>query len=545
MNSPSIDVDIFFKAIKKSKENSFMTGVNKIEELKYIQHNRDRFIAAIQDLDKILGALPENAKLLDIGTSPMTFILKKRYPKLNMTTMDITNNLVKRAGEAGINFLITDLNLINKLPKKQKYNVIIFLEVLEHLKPESHKPVLDWISEIMSKNGVCLLQTPNNKSLKSYLTGLLGRKEIDKVTDHPEFPDEFAHLKEYSLDELKSTLEKNKSIKINRAYYSMYFDTIGSTLAYRFPSPLTKLILLLLTTITCLIPPLRRGIQVIFTKNEMGVLSLGTDSSAYQKFDDRTLPYHYEKKFVLLENSIIKSGVQEIIKIANNYLNQRLNTLKVLDIGSGRGEYTREMAKFFGKVVGIEPYRDVYKFCLQHTKKKYKNLSFLNTGIEDFKTKEKFDLIVMLTVLEHMPNPKKSFDRIFQLLKKNGIIYLTSPNKYWIFEQHYGLPFLSWLPLPIANKYLKLFRGLDSYKDSSYSQGFQGMKSFLDQYHYQYQFIVPKEFDIPFIGCGKKNFSYSLIRNLGIRFIRLNPFFWNFSKGFIVVIKNEKIHQSV
>lgn len=542
MNSPSIDVDSFFKAIKKSKENSFMTRVNKEEEVKYVLHNRDRFIAALTDLDKILSTLPEDATLLDIGTSPITFIIKKRYPKLNITTTDITYNLAERARKAAINFFITDLNLTNKLPRKQKYDVIIFLEVLEHLKPQSHRPVLDWICEIMSKNGVCLLQTPNNKSLKSYLTSSLGRKRMDKVTDHPEFSNEFAHLKEYSLEELKSTLEKNQSIKISRAYYSMYFDTIGSTSAYRFPSALTKFILIILTTITWFIPSLRRGIQVILIKNEVSVSNLGTNSSAYQKLDDRTFPYHYEKKFTLLENRIISSGIQEIIKIANNYLNQRLNGLKVLDLGSGRGEYTREMAKFFGKVVGIEPYKDVYKFCLQHTNKKYKNLYFLNTRIEDFKSKEKFDLIVMLTVFEHMSNPKKAFDKIFKLLKKGGVIYLTTPNKYWIFEQHYGLPFLSWLPVPIANTYLKLFRGLESYEDSSYAQGFPGMKNFFNQFGYRYEFVIPKKASIPFIGCGKKDIPYSFIRKLGIKLITINPFFWNFSKGFILVIKNEKIH---
>ena len=54
MNSPVSDVESFFKDIKRSEENSFMTRVNKAEEIKYVIHNKDRFIAAIKDLDKIL-----------------------------------------------------------------------------------------------------------------------------------------------------------------------------------------------------------------------------------------------------------------------------------------------------------------------------------------------------------------------------------------------------------------------------------------------------------------------------------------------------------
>ena len=170
---------------------------------------------------------------------------------------------------------------------------------------------------------------------------------------------------------------------------------------------------------------------------------------------------------------------------------------------------------------------------------KGKNLKFFHSKIEDFKSKTRFDLVTHFTVFEHMSTPKKGFDRIFLLLNKNGIIYLTAPNKYWLFEQHYGLPFLSWLPLPIANKYLKLMKGVKSYKDCSYSRGYGGMKAFFDQYDCQYEFILPFNEKSAYIGCGKNQPLFSLIKKLGVALIRFHPFFWNFSKGFIIVIRKK------
>lgn len=235
------------------------------------------------------------------------------------------------------------------------------------------------------------------------------------------------------------------------------------------------------------------------------------------------------------KGAVVSGAVREIVEVAKKYLNKPLKSISVLDVGSGHGEYPTEMAKFFGKVTGIEPLEDVYKGAIRQNSKK--NLKLFNSKIEDFKSEQKYDLVTHLTVFEHMSTPKKGFDRIFSLLNKNGVIYLTAPNKYWLFEQHYGLPFLSWLPLPIANKYLELTKGVRSYKDCSYSRGYGGMKKFFDQYDCHCEFILPFDENSVYIGCGRSQLGFTLVKKLGLKLIRLNPFFWNFSKGFIMIIR--------
>ena len=124
------------------------------------------------------------------------------------------------------------------------------------------------------------------------------------------------------------------------------------------------------------------------------------------------------------QGAIVKGAVKEVIEASKKYLDKSLKSISVLDVGSGHGEYSMEMAKFFDKVTGVEPFKDAYKVAIKIAKGK--NLKFFNSKIEDFKTKSKFDLVTHFTVFEHMSTPYEGFDRIFSLLNKNGIIYLTA-----------------------------------------------------------------------------------------------------------------------
>lgn len=254
------------------------------------------------------------------------------------------------------------------------------------------------------------------------------------------------------------------------------------------------------------------------------------------KLKDRKYPYYFEGEIKPNNSKIVESGVKEIIKASKKYLGKNPEEISVLDVGSGRGDFSIQMAKAFKNVVAVEPYKDAYEYAKKNSPKQLKNIVFKNSTIEKFESKSKFDLIVALTIFEHLKNQKKAFNQMFSLLKEGGIIYITAPNKYWPIEQHYGLPFLAWLPLPLANMYLKMFRGVASYEDSSYSRGYYWTRSFFDKYPCTYEFILPFNTKGAYIGYGKKGF-YSVIKDLGIKLISSNPNFWAISKGFIIVIK--------
>lgn len=238
-----------------------------------------------------------------------------------------------------------------------------------------------------------------------------------------------------------------------------------------------------------------------------------------------------------ISRQVVKSTIQEILSIAETKINKPLKELTVLDVGSGTGDYSFELEKYVLKVVGVEPYKSVYLEAIQRKIRLSSKVIFRNQAIEDFKTKERFDLVISLTTIEHMPNAQKSFERIFGLMRKGGIIYLTAPNKWWPFEHHYRLPFLSWLPLPLANLYVKFMGRGKSYKDSAYAKSYFGMRKFFDKFPCEYEFVLPTNPNSPYIGCGETSKTYHFLKNLGIWAIKKYPAFWAFSKGFIMVLK--------
>lgn len=77
-----------------------------------------------------------------------------------------------------------------------------------------------------------------------------------------------------------------------------------------------------------------------------------------------------------------------------------------------------------------------------------------------------FELIIIQDVIEHLIDTKDFYSEIKRILKQNGTIYLSTPNKFSIFnfisDPHFGLPIVSILKRSSIKKYfLKYFRKND------------------------------------------------------------------------------------
>ena len=77
-----------------------------------------------------------------------------------------------------------------------------------------------------------------------------------------------------------------------------------------------------------------------------------------------------------------------------------------------------------------------------------------------------FDLIIIQDVIEHLNETKSFIKEVKRVLKPKGIIYLSTPNKYSLFnflsDPHFGLPVVSVLKRESIKKYfLKHFRKND------------------------------------------------------------------------------------
>ena len=104
----------------------------------------------------------------------------------------------------------------------------------------------------------------------------------------------------------------------------------------------------------------------------------------------------------------------------------------VLDIGCATGaigEYLEKKKQC--KVVGLNISKDEAVIARKRISGiivgDIENKQFLDKLIK-YTVKEKFDVILMMSIIEHLKNPDLVIRKIPQLLKKNGIIIVTTPN---------------------------------------------------------------------------------------------------------------------
>ena len=106
------------------------------------------------------------------------------------------------------------------------------------------------------------------------------------------------------------------------------------------------------------------------------------------------------------------------------------NSKKILDVGCGLSLWGKTI-KSNQQYLGIDISKSIIK-------KNLENNSFHNQNFQcfDFDHNDEnelgngFDLIIMLAIIEHFPNPSKSMKIIARLLKPGGKIVITTPTPY-------------------------------------------------------------------------------------------------------------------
>ncbi|MCL2819350.1 MAG: class I SAM-dependent methyltransferase [Oscillospiraceae bacterium] len=189
---------------------------------------------------------------------------------------------------------------------------------------------------------------------------------------------------------------------------------------------------------------------------------MSTDNYEYQ--------YNYSDDYDLLYNES-ERGVKakKVLSVLQDYLGVTFD-MKILDVGCSTGIQTAMIGCHFKEVIGI----DIDKNAIKYAKKNYEKDSIkfiladsMNIPFQDCI----FDVVLCTHVYEHVPDSIRLLYEINRVLKPGGICYFAAANKYNldIFEPHYKLPFLSWLPKSLANRYIRLSGKADLYYENLYS----------------------------------------------------------------------------
>ncbi len=127
-------------------------------------------------------------------------------------------------------------------------------------------------------------------------------------------------------------------------------------------------------------------------------------------------------------------------------INKYVKNGSILDVGCGGGYFLSKFSNKFKKT-GL----DIDKRSAEIGAKKFK-IKIINASLGKDKIKKKFDLIIFRGVIEHMYNPKKSINRAYKLLKKNGYLFFcATPNASsftaWLYRSKWNL----WHPVQHIN----------------------------------------------------------------------------------------------
>jgi 2-polyprenyl-3-methyl-5-hydroxy-6-metoxy-1,4-benzoquinol methylase len=111
----------------------------------------------------------------------------------------------------------------------------------------------------------------------------------------------------------------------------------------------------------------------------------------------------------------------------NSYI---LPNSKVLDLGIGDGLILELLLKEINnKDFDLDVVEGSKQICKKYESLKPKGLKVFNSLFENFEASDKYDLIIMSHVLEHVQNPVKLLNQFSEYLKKDGLILGIVPNK--------------------------------------------------------------------------------------------------------------------
>ena len=153
-------------------------------------------------------------------------------------------------------------------------------------------------------------------------------------------------------------------------------------------------------------------------------------------------------KFNPLRISYIKEKVIAHFNIKSKLL--PLKNIELLDIGCGGGLLSEPMCRLGAKVTGIDASKKNINVASYHSNKNKLKINYLCSSPEKLNLKKKFDVILNMEIVEHVDDLSFFLKKSSLLLKKNGVMFISTINKTlksYVFAIVGAEYILKWLPI--------------------------------------------------------------------------------------------------
>jgi 2-polyprenyl-3-methyl-5-hydroxy-6-metoxy-1,4-benzoquinol methylase len=215
--------------------------------------------------------------------------------------------------------------------------------------------------------------------------------------------------------------------------------------------------------------------------------------------------------------------IDDILSLLNPQLEKPLAECTVLDMGCGIGGLSIPTSFRVKEIKGIDVDESYISTCKERAEEEgVKNATFEVKSLFDLGEKEFYDIVLCSDVLEHVEDQEGVLTKVVASLKEGGVFYLTTNNKYWPMEGHYGLLFLSYQSREKALR--RVVRKGKGKVYNIYPLSYRKVRELLSRYPIDYEFKPPKRPD-------------KLIYKMGSGMVKLTSYFWNFSNAFQIIGK--------
>lgn len=137
---------------------------------------------------------------------------------------------------------------------------------------------------------------------------------------------------------------------------------------------------------------------------------------------------------------------------------------RLLDVGCGNGAQTLRLLDRFSEVVGLDVVPSHLEALQRHlTPGAHCRTVLYEGGAMPFE-EGTFSAVLSIETLEHVAQEAQTLDEMYRVLTPGGVLVLSVPNKWWLFETHGArlpllpwnrVPFFSWLPQPLHRRWAR------------------------------------------------------------------------------------------
>jgi 2-polyprenyl-3-methyl-5-hydroxy-6-metoxy-1,4-benzoquinol methylase len=131
-----------------------------------------------------------------------------------------------------------------------------------------------------------------------------------------------------------------------------------------------------------------------------------------------------------IEHLWLTQNQKDLLALLNTHIQKSTQPLRILDYGSGRGEFSIFLAKLGAQVVGIDIGEDLVLLATKIAEQNDVDCTFVCGSIDQHPFQdESFDIVVGCAILHHLPQQgvKSAVCEAYRVLKPGGSAHFTEP----------------------------------------------------------------------------------------------------------------------